>query len=92
MQNVWVAIFKVRVTVRAYNNHQKVTVSTMSSEPMNFFCIQTLFYVQLTGCLYAVDRMFVCGVQDACVWLTGCLCVVDRTFVCTIQCHTIILY
>ena len=29
-----------------------------------------------------VYRMFVCGVQDACVWLTGCLCVADRMFVC----------
>ena len=38
------------------------------------------------------DRMFVCGVQDACVWCTGCVCVVDRTFVFTIHCNTIILY
>ena len=38
--------------------------------------------MQLTGCLCMADRMFVCGVQDACVWLTGCLCVVYRMFVC----------
>ena len=41
--------------------------------------------MQLTGCLCMADRMFVCGVQDACVWLTGCLCVADRMFVCGVQ-------
>ena len=31
------------------------------------------------------NRMFVCGVQDACVWLTGCLYVVYRMLVCGVQ-------